>query len=106
MKKNVILLLIGVALSAGTMAQTKVIKAEEKNLENSIKEKKEDRHEAGKDLKNFRIKSSLKGRKEVRRDRRSIHRQGAHLKKHGIKHPIENAKKEAKIDKDIKNANN
>ena len=102
MKKFAMLLLTGIMLSTGAMAQTKDVKEDQKVLKNTIKDKKEDKHEAGKNLANLRVKKALRGRREVRRHRRSIHRQGEHLEAHGVKHPIEKAKHQAKIDKDKK----
>jgi hypothetical protein len=84
------------------MAQKKDIKEDKAVLKSSIKDKKEDKHEAGKDLAHLRIESALKGRREVRHHRKSIHKQGEHLEAHGVKHPIENAKKQVKSDKDVK----
>ena len=71
-------------------------------LKNTIKDKKEDKHEAGKDLGKLKIKAAVAERKEVRAHRRSIRRQGKRLRRHGVKHPIEKAKHAAKVDKDKK----
>jgi competence protein ComGC len=103
MKKIIFLLLIGAIVSTNSIAQTKDIKNDQTVLKNTIKDKKEDKHEAGTDLANLKIKSAIKERKEVRHHRRSIQKQAKHLRKHGVKHPIEKAKHEAKVDKDKKN---
>ena len=103
MKKIAFLILVGIAFSATAMAQTKDIKSDQRHLKNSIKDKKEDKHEAGKDLAHLRIKPALQGRREVRRHRKSIHKQGEHLENHGVKHPIHKAKVQAKAEKDLKN---
>ena len=102
MKKIIILLFLGAVFSTAAIAQTDV-KKDEKTLKNTIKDKKEDKHQVGKDLAHLKVKSAIRERKEVRAHRRSIHRQGKHLRRHGIKHPIENAKHKAKVDKDMKN---
>lgn len=102
MKKIVTLLLTGILLSAGAMAQTKDIKKDQKVLKNTVADKKEDRHEVGKDIANLRVKRAVDDRQEVRQHRRSIRRQGRHLRHHGVKHPIQKAKHEAKVDKDKK----
>jgi hypothetical protein len=104
MKKITFLLLSSIVFSTCVMAQTKEVKTDEKNLKNTIVDKKEDKHEAGTDLAHLKVKSALKKRKEVRRHRRSIHRQGENLEAHGVKHPIEKAKHEAKAEKELKKA--
>jgi hypothetical protein len=103
MKKNAILFFIGAVLSTGAIAQTKDIKHDEKVLKNTVADKKEDRQEAAKDLGHLKVKAALKERKEVRHHRRSIHRQGRHLERHGIKHPIKKARHEVRVDQDAKN---
>ena len=103
MKKFIFLLLLGAVCSTGVMAQTKDIKNDKTVLKNTIKDKKEDKHEVGKDLSKLKIKAAIEDRKEVRSHRRSIHRQGRHLRRSGVRHPIEKAKHEAKVDKDKKN---
>ena len=102
MKKNVFLLVIGIALSAGTMAQTKDIKKDQKELKNTVKDKKEDKKEAGNDLAHLRVTKATKGRKEVRQHRKSINKQKKHLKKHGVEHPGTKAQHQIKEDKEIK----
>jgi hypothetical protein len=103
MKKIAILLVIGVALSTGAKAQTKDVKTDQRVLTNSIKDKKEDKHEAGKDMAHLRIKSAMRERREIRRHRRSIRKQGEHLENHGVSHPIQKSKRQLKADKDAKN---
>jgi len=103
MKKILVLFVIGAIFSNAAAAQTKDVKEDQKVLKNTIKDKKEDKHEAGKDLAHLRVKAAVNGRKEVRHHRKSIHKQGRHLKQHGVTHPIEKAKHKAKVDKDIKN---
>ncbi len=103
MKKITMLLVISGIISTGAMAQQKEIKAEEKVLKNTIKDKKEDRQEAVKDLGHLKVKSAIKGRKEVRRHRKSIKKQGKNLKQKGVEHPIKKAKEQLKEEKDLKN---
>jgi hypothetical protein len=102
MKKNILLTAIGIALSFGVMAQTKDIRKDKKDLKNMVKDKKEDRKEAGSDLGHLRIKAAIKDRKEVRHHRKTIRHEGSHLKKHGVKHPVYKAKKQIKEDKERK----
>ena len=103
MKKILLALFLGAICSTGVMAQTKEIKNDKIVLKNTIKDKKEDKHEVGKDLAKLKLKSAIKERKEVRYHRRSINRQGKRLRRYGVKHPIEKAKHAAKVDKDKMN---
>ncbi len=96
------LFIMGILLSLGAMAQNKDVKNDQKVLKNTIVDKKADKHEAGKNLAHLRIKKALRGRREVRRHRRSIHRQGEHLESHGVKHPIHKAREQAKLEKERK----
>ncbi len=105
MIKFAMLLFMGSVFATGATAQSKDIKEDKKVLKNTIKDKKEDKHEAGNDLAHLRIKSAIKGRKEVRAHRRSIHKQGEHLERHGVRHPIEKAKHQLKVEKDEKKGN-
>ena len=96
--------MLGAVLTTGAFAQTK--KAETKKLENTIADKKADKHAAGADLKHLRIEKALQRRKEVRAHRRSIRRQGKHLRNQGVKHPIHEAKEIVKADKDAMKGKN
>lgn len=95
--------MLGAALfTTVASAQTKEVKNDKQVLKNTIKDKKEDKHEMGKDLSKLKFKAAVKERKEVRHHRWSVRRQGKHLRRHGVTHPIEKAKHEAKVDKDKK----
>jgi hypothetical protein len=102
MKKNLIILVIGIIFSAGAMAQTKdkYIKTDENHLTNNIVDKKEDKHEAGKDLAHLKVKSAWEKRKEVRAHNRTIKKEDEHLEAHGVKHPLRKAKHMAKAEKE------
>jgi|GEM_PF-732148 hypothetical protein len=102
MKKNIILLIVGVIFSAAAMAQTKdkYIKTDEKNLTSTVIDKKEDKHEAGKDLAHLKIKSAWEKRKEIRAHKRRIKREEEYLANHGVKHPLRKAKHMAKAEKE------
>ena len=104
MKKLTFLLLFGLSISAGAMAQT--VNKEQKTLKNSIKNKKEDRKEVGEDLGHLRMKAAVRHRKEVRHHRRSIHRQGEHLENRGVIRPIHKAKVQAKKEKEAEKGKN
>ena len=109
--KRLFFILLGVVLTTGAMAQTAEKKAQmdkkktEKQLEEAIEAKKDEKKEVGNDLKHLKIGEAVKDRKEVRADRRIIHRKAKHLKQaHGVKHPIRKAQKEVKEEKDEKKA--
>lgn len=103
MKKIIVLFLMSGFISTAALAQTKDVKKEETVLKNTIKDKKEDKKVVGNDLKNLRVEQAVKDHKEVAHHRKSINRQGKHLEKQGVKHPIEKAKEEIKDEKDMKN---
>ena len=105
MKKNLLFLAIGIIISVGAMAQNRDVKNDQKKLSNTIVDKKEDKHEAGKDLAHLRINSAMKKREEVRRHKRTIRRESNHLEAHGVKHPMRKAKHMAKAEKEMKKAN-
>ncbi len=100
MKKITILLLISAMLSTVAVAQSHRVNTEQKTLKNTIKDKKEDKHEVGGNLAHLRVRSALRGRREVRRHRRSISRQGERQENRGVQHPIMTAKRQAKTEKD------
>ncbi len=102
MSKHVILLAVGIAISGVTMAQTREVKQDQKTLQNTVKDKKEDNKEANNDMAHFRVKSSMEERREVRRHKRSMKRQAAHLRHMGRKHPIRDAQKQIRDEKDMK----
>lgn len=103
MKKIVFLVITGLVLCTGAIAQSKDIKNDKKDLKNSIKEKKEDKKETRKDLVHLKIKSAMEENREVGRHRRSIHKQGGHLEAHGVKHPVSKAKHQVHEEKEMKN---
>ncbi|MCW3093107.1 MAG: hypothetical protein JWP81_4176 [Ferruginibacter sp.] len=105
--KRFIFISLGLALTTGAMAQTAQKKAEihkektEKQLKTAIIAKKDEKHEVGNDLKHANLGEAIKDRKEVRADRRIVHRKAKHLRKaHGVKHPIHTAQKEIRHDND------
>jgi hypothetical protein len=102
MKKIAFLLILGVAVSSGTRAQSNDVKTDQKVLKNAVADKKEDKHEVGTDLAHLRIRSAQKERREVKRHSKSIRNQGKHLENHGQKNPIRKAKRQAKAEKDAK----
>ena len=100
--KTAIFLLMGVGIGHTGFSQTKDIKHDEKTLKNTVADKKEDRHEVGKDLAHLKVNKAIKERKEVRHHRRSIHQQAKHLNRHDVKHPITKAKHQVKAEKEAK----
>lgn len=110
--KKIIFILLGVVLTTGAMAQTTEKKVQidkrkdEKELKNEIAAKKDEKKEVGNDLTHLKIGAAVKDRKEVRADRRRIHRKARHIKKyHGVEHPIIKAQKQLKEDKEKKENN-
>ena len=106
--KKIFAMVFGMALTTFAMAQTTAgQKKGEKQLENTIAAKKDEKHEAATNLSKLKVRAAIQNRKEVRADRRIIHRKAKHLKKvHGVKHPILNAQEEVKEKKDNKNGKN
>ena len=102
MKKIVFLIVTGLVLCTGAMAQSKDVKGDKKDLKSSIKDKKEDKRETRKDLAHLRIKEAAKKNREVGRHRRSINKQDEHLEDHGVKHPVITAKHQIKEEREIK----
>ena len=102
MSKPIILLAVGIAISGVAVAQTREVKQDQKVLQNTVKDKKEDNKEANNDMAHFRVRSSMQERREVRRHKRSMIRQAAHLKRHGRKHPIRDAQREIREEKEMK----
>lgn len=103
----------GMAFTMGAMAQTPGQKTPsdkkkvEKQLENTVAAKKDEKHEAASNLSKLKVGAAVQNRKEVRADRRSIHRKAKHLKKvHGVKHPIIHAQDAVKEKKDAENGKN
>jgi hypothetical protein len=101
-KKIFLLLVIGTGISAGAMAQSNSVKTDQRILKNTVADKKEDKHEVGNNLQHLRVKSAMRGHREVKRHRRSIHKQGENLERRGVAHPVEHAKKQVKAEKDMK----
>lgn len=104
--KKTIFILLSIALTSGVMAQTAAAKAEihkkenEKQLKNAVAEKKEEKHEVAHDLKHLKVGEAIEDRKDVRAERKVIHKKAKHLKKaHGAKHPIRKAQKQLKAEK-------
>src|SRR5665647_185017 len=97
MKKFAFLIITGLVIGTGAMAQDV-----KKDIKSSIKEKKEDKKETRKDLGHLKIKSAMKENKEVGRHRRSINKQGEHLEAHGVKHPVAKAKHQVHEEKEMK----
>jgi len=102
MKKLAILLIIGLAVGTTAMAQTNDVKKDQKVLKSSVKDKKEDKQEVNRDLTHLRVKKAARKHREVRRHSKSIHRQGEHLERHGVKHPVKKARQQVKADKDAR----
>ncbi len=99
-------MMAGIAFTTVAMAQSTDTKVEmdkkktEKQLKNVIKEKKDEKKEAGTDLKHLKLDKAIEDRKEVRADRRLEHKKARHLRNvHGVKNPIHKAQKEIREEK-------
>ncbi len=101
MKKLTVLIIIIGLFTTSTKAQKRRIEADQKELKNTIKDKKEDRKVIAKDVAHLRLKKAVQGRKKVRHHRKNIHHQGKHLENNGVKHPIIKAKQKAKAEKEM-----
>ncbi|HWK07010.1 MAG TPA: hypothetical protein VNS58_25420 [Puia sp.] len=91
MKKLLFILLGGTLTSLG-FAQTTPKKVEEKELRHDIREKREEKHEVGKDLAHLNIKKARADHKDVVTEKKAEHRHAAQLKRQGVKHPVSRAK--------------
>lgn len=104
--KRLIFIMLGTALTTGAMAQTAEKKAEmdkkktEQELKKTIVDKKEEKKEAGNNLKHLKVGAAIEDRKDVRSLRKKEHRQARHLKNaHGVKNPIHKEEKKIREEK-------
>jgi len=93
--KKVLFLVLGLSVTMAVMSQTKVIskKPEQKELREDIKDKREHKKAAVKDLTKLKIKKAGKEQDVVNADRKEIHKESKELRAVGDKHPAHHAKK-------------
>jgi hypothetical protein len=99
--KKVLLILLGIGITATTMAQTKVISKtpEEKEIKSDIKVKRAHKKAAVKNLAKLKIKKAGKEQDVVNTKRKEIHKDAKDLRALGVKHPTHDAKKAIRKEK-------
>ena len=90
--KKLLFLLLGAGLTTISFAQTTPKKVEEKELRHDIREKREEKHEVGKDVTHLNIKKAKADHKDVVTEKKAERRHAAQLRRHGVKHPVSRAK--------------
>ena len=99
--KKILLLIMGVSLTAGVMAQTDPKKKEDMtHLRTDVRAKKADAHQVNHDLTHARVKKAVRDHKAVAADNRAIHRNSRQLKSRGVDHPVAKAKRQVKVQDD------
>lgn len=91
MKKTLILIL-GVILTHISFAQTTPKKVEEQQLRNDIRGKRAENKETVKDASHLKLKDAAADHKNAKIEAKAAKRHAKHLKKKGVKHPINRAK--------------
>jgi hypothetical protein len=90
--KKLSFVIMGLALTTISFAQTTPKKTEEKQLRNDIREKHEENHEVAKDVAHLNIKKAKADHKDVVTEKKAMHHHSAQLKRRGVKHPVSRAK--------------
>lgn len=106
--KKVLFILLGIALTTASMAQTpaqQVKKKEEmKDLHRDVAEKRHDNKKMAKHITHAKFKKAVADRKEKREDKKDIHKDQARLERQGVKHPVAKVKHQMKAEKEEKKA--
>jgi uncharacterized membrane protein (DUF106 family) len=89
--KKIVLLISGIILMASLMAQTPVVKHQLKEVKKDKTELKKERGERNAKLAHGKIKSAQQKQKEIRVQRKDLNATKKHLKREGVKHPVEKA---------------
>src|SRR5260221_14696808 len=108
--KKIAILLIGISLTAGVMAQTDTKKAqtdpkkkaEMKDLRTDVREKNAASHQVNKDLGHVRIKKAIHDHKAVAQENKHIGRDSKALKSKGVSNPVAKPKRQGKGKNDNK----
>lgn len=90
--KKLLFILFGATLTTLTFAQTTPKKVEEKELRHDIREKREEKHEVGKDVTHLKVKKAMADHKDVVTEKKAQNRHAAQLRRRGVKHPVSRAK--------------
>jgi hypothetical protein len=87
--KKVLFVLLGIGITMGAIAQTKVIskRPEEKEIKSDIKVKRAHKKAAVKNLSKLKIKQAGKEQDVVNAKRKEIHQDAKDLRAVGVKHP-------------------
>lgn len=99
--KKILVVLLGLSLTAGVMAQTDPKKKEEmKDLRTDVREKKAAKHKVNHDLAHVRVKKAVQDHKEVARENKDIRNDSKRLKSRGVSHPVTKAKRQVRVQDD------
>ncbi len=105
MKKSIFLIL-GIAITTASIAQTTPKKEEEKHLRNDIREKREENHEVAKDVSHLKFKNARADHKDAMTEKKAMHRDASKLRRRGVKHPITRARHQIHAQDEAKEHNN
>ena len=106
--KKVFVILLGLGLSAAVNAQTPATqekkKAELKDLQKDVAEKRHEDKKIGKDITHARFRKAVADRKEKRAEKKDIRKDDERLENQGVKHPVARVKHKIKAEKEEKKA--
>jgi hypothetical protein len=101
--KKLLIVLLGLGLGTGVMAQTEPVKKEEmKDLKTHVREKKVATHRVNHDLSHAKVKKAIHDHKAVAVQNKDIHRDAKGLKNRKVGHPIAKAKRQVKVEDDAR----
>src|SRR5450631_2538219 len=90
--KKVFFILFSIAISAAAIAQTPVQqekkKAEMKDLQKDVVEKRQENKKIGKHITHVKFKKAVADRRDKRAEKKDIHKDEVKLEKEGVKHPV------------------
>ena len=100
--KKLIIVLMGVGLSAGVFAQTQhpVKKEEMKDLRGDVRAHKAATHQVNHDLAHVRVKKAVQDHKAVSRINKDERTSAKRLRERGVTHPVTKAKRQVKVQDD------
>lgn len=101
--KKILILLVGISLTASVIAQTDPPKKKEmKDLRTDVREKKAAKHQVNKDISHAKVKKAVHDHKAVAVENKDIRKDSKELKSRGVKHPIAKAKRQVRVQDDNK----
>lgn len=99
--KKLLVVLLGLSLTAGAMAQTDPQKkAEMRELRSDVREKKAASHKVNKDITHVRVKKAVHDHKAVARKNKEIRHDSKNLRDQGVSHPVAKAKRQNRVQDD------